>query len=164
MFHYKSKEKLSLMQMNSWLSNKRATEYAAAFMTIVVIVWILNKQVETLTPPRVRNLVYLRDLTRKRHIDRILWRDKGYCVNYLMIDEESVMHLASIIHDRHILHDTRHVSIEKQLTMFLYMIWYNAKNRTMQIKFLRSSETINKYFNDVVCVVCHIQDDFVQPP
>lgn len=37
-------------------------------------------------------------------------------------------------------------------------------NRTMQVEFLQSRKTINRYFNDVLSVVCLNSDEFVQPP
>ncbi|XP_039145569.1 protein ALP1-like [Dioscorea cayenensis subsp. rotundata] len=34
----------------------------------------------------------------------------------------------------------------------------------MRIEFLRSGETISRYFNNVLTAVCALRDDFVQPP
>lgn len=74
------------------------------------------------------------------------------------------MHLSSIMHDRQLLVDKQHVSIEEQVGIFLHIVGHNTKNRTMRIEFLRLGEIINRHFNNILRVVCTLHDDFLQPP
>lgn len=93
---------------NNWVK-----EYDVVFMTIIVIIWILNEQLKTLTPPRYKEPSLFKDLTRKWYMDHILRSIKDYYVSYLNMDVGPFMHLVLIMHDRHILHDTRQLSIEE---------------------------------------------------
>lgn len=48
---------------------------------------------------------------------------------------------------------TEIVDVEKMVAMFLHVIMHNVKNRVMQRKFVRSSETILRHFNLVLLAV-----------
>ena len=80
------------------------------------------------------------------------------------MDVGSFMHLATVMHDRHFLVDMRYVSVKEQLTICLHIVGHNMKNRTIRIEFLRSDETIGRYFNNVLLGVCALLNDLVQPP
>lgn len=106
-----------------------------------------------------------RDLTRKKkHMERVLRSSHDYCVSYLRMDVGTFMHLAFILHDKHLPLDTRHISVEEQLAMFLHIVDHNTKNRTMRIEFVRLVEMINRYFNIILRAICAIWDDFVHSP
>ena len=150
--------------MDSWISINRLKKYVAAFTVMVVVVWIINEWLGTCTTFWSKEHSVFRDWIRKRHMHCIIRSSKDYSVGYLRMDVRPFMHLALIMHDKYLLCGTKHVSIEEQLAIFLHIIGFNIKNRTMWVEFLRSGETTNRYFNDVLHVVCRIRDDFAQPP
>ncbi|XP_039119011.1 uncharacterized protein LOC120255181 [Dioscorea cayenensis subsp. rotundata] len=150
--------------MDSWVHNEYAIPLTTAFTTIVVVVAFLFEEMHEPRVSRSQQPSLFRDLTRKRHMENILIGGQDYCVSYLRMDVGSFMHLSSIIRDRHLLVDSRHVSIEEQVAIFLYIVGHNTKNRTMRIEFLQSGETISRYFNNVLRAICTLSDDFVQPP
>lgn len=94
---------------------------------MIVVIWIINEQQGMHTTPRLKEPTMFRVLTRKRHIGSILKSNKDYCVSYLKIHVKHFMHLVSIRHDRYLLCDTRHVSMEEQLAIFPHIIGYNTK-------------------------------------
>ena len=47
--------------------------------------------------------------------------------------------------------------VEEQSDMFLYIVGHKSKNIVMRVDFIRSSETIRKYFNKVLDVICIIR-------
>ena len=55
--------------------------------------------------------------------------------------------LAEIIKANGLLKDTRHAQVEEQLAMFLSIVGHKTKNRIIRIEFIRSGETVSKYFN-----------------
>ncbi|XP_039141264.1 uncharacterized protein LOC120278583 [Dioscorea cayenensis subsp. rotundata] len=150
--------------MDSWIVNDRVRSLVAVFTTVVVVVSCLIKDVHVSRPGRSKEPSMFRDLTRKKHMEHILRSGRDYCVNYLRMDVGPFMHLASIMRDKHLLRDTRHISMEEQLAMFLHIVGHNTKNRTMRIELVRSGETISRYFNCVLMVVCAVRDDFVHSP
>lgn len=150
--------------MDDWVVDKWARTLATAFTTIVVIVAFLFEDMQL---PRLSSCPQpsmFRDLTRWHHMNRILRSGCDYCVSYLSMDVGLFMHLSSMMSDKHLLMDTRHVLVEEQLVIFFHIVGHNTKNRIMRIEFVQSGETISWYFNNVLWALCAIRDDFVQAP
>lgn len=76
------------------------------------------------------------DITRKRHMEGILRDGRDYSISYLRIDIGPFLHLAFILHDKHLLIDSQHGSVEEQLAIFLNVVGNNTKNMTMRVEFL----------------------------
>ncbi|XP_039122159.1 protein ALP1-like [Dioscorea cayenensis subsp. rotundata] len=148
-------------KMDSLIVNDHVRPLIAAFTTVVVVVACQIEDVHVSRSGRSKEPSMFRDLTRKKHMERILRSGHDYCVSYLRMDVGPFMHLASIMRDKHLLQVTRHISVEEQLAMFLHIVGHNTKNRTMRIEFVRSGETISQYFNCMLRAVCAIRDDFV---
>ncbi|XLR22851.1 hypothetical protein S83_050751 [Arachis hypogaea] len=55
------------------------------------------------------------------------------------------------------LSDECHVNIPEQVIIFLIILAHHKKNRTLQVRFYRSGETISKYFNKVLTSVICVQ-------
>jgi len=50
------------------------------------------------------------------------------------------------------------------LGMFLFILGQGAGNRLAQERFQRSGETVSRYFNYVLEIVCRMSIDIIQPP
>ncbi|RYR55414.1 hypothetical protein Ahy_A06g030636 isoform B [Arachis hypogaea] len=50
-----------------------------------------------------------------------------------------------------------HVNILEQVITFLIILAHHKKNRTLQVRFYRSGETISRYFNKVLSSVIRVQ-------
>ncbi|RYR34981.1 hypothetical protein Ahy_A10g050056 [Arachis hypogaea] len=50
-----------------------------------------------------------------------------------------------------------HVGIGEQVATFLIILAHHTKNRSVQVRFYRSGETISKYFHKVLCSVLRVQ-------
>ncbi|XP_039143976.1 uncharacterized protein LOC120281121 [Dioscorea cayenensis subsp. rotundata] len=149
--------------MDNWTLNELARPLVAACTTMVVVIACLFEEMHVNKPGRSKEPSLLRDVTRKKHMERILRGGCDYAVSYLRMDVGPFLHLASIFRDKHILVDTRHVLVEEQLPIFLHVVGHNTKNRTMRVEFLRSGGRISRYFNNVLRAICAILDDFVHP-
>ncbi|XP_016196118.1 uncharacterized protein LOC107637196 [Arachis ipaensis] len=55
------------------------------------------------------------------------------------------------------LRDECRVSIPEQVITFLIILAHHKKNRTLQVRFYRSGETISRYFNKVLSSVIRVQ-------
>lgn len=69
-------------------------------------------------------------------MEHILRGSQDYCVSYLRMDVGPFIHLSSIMHDRHLLVDTSHLFVEKQVVILLHIVGHNTNNRTMRMEFL----------------------------
>jgi len=59
-------------------------------------------------------------------------------------------------------HSRRMIVIEK-VDMFLYTLVLEASNREVQERFEHSSETVSKYFNEVLRSVCLLAVELIKP-
>jgi len=48
------------------------------------------------------------------------------------------------------LRDTRNVKVEEMVAMFLHILAYDEKSRSMRTDYQRSQETISRHFNNVL--------------
>lgn len=112
----------------------------AAFTTIVVVITFVFEEIHITKPRRnVESSLYW-DLSRKKHMNHILRSGRAYYVSYLRMGIGLFMHVSQIMRDRHLLVDTRHVSIDEQLAIFLHIVGHNMKNQTVRMEFLRSGK------------------------
>ena len=51
------------------------------------------------------------------------------------------------------LRDTRNVKVEEMVAMFLHILAYDQKSRSMMTDYQRSQETISRHFNNVLGAV-----------
>jgi len=77
--------------------------------------------------------------------------------DYLWMDRGPFFNLARTLHDGGSLRDTHHMSIRKQLTMFLHILGHNAKNKVVNLHFICLRETISKYFNVVLSAIFRLR-------
>ena len=132
--------------MNNWQQNERARPLVAAFNTIVVIIAFLLEEMQLTKTVRYAKPSMFQDLTWKRHMHRILRSSQDYYTRYLRMAIGPFMHLSSIMRISHLLVDTKYVTVEEQLPLFLHIVSYNTKNRIIHIEFLCFGETIIRYF------------------
>jgi hypothetical protein len=60
--------------------------------------------------------------------------------------------------------DSRYVSVEEQLGIFLYAVSKNASNRTLQDQFQHSGEIISRHFRAVLYALTQLTCNYIRPP
>ncbi|KAL0554867.1 hypothetical protein IC582_008797 [Cucumis melo] len=60
------------------------------------------------------------------------------------------------------LSSTEIVDVEEMVAMFLHVLAHDVKNRVIQREFVRSSETVSRYFNIVLFVVVRLYEVFIK--
>jgi len=79
--------------------------------------------------------------------------------------EVHVFHaLVQKLRDKQLLADTRAVSVEEQVAIFLYALAKNASNETLQDEFQHSGETISRHFGAVLDAVTQLTCIYIRPP
>ena len=63
----------------------------------------------------------------------------------LLMDRNSYIYIRDLLLMKGLLEDSRHVSVDEKLFIFLYIIGQRAIKRNAQERFQRSGQTINKY-------------------
>ena len=77
--------------------------------------------------------------------------------DYFVILRETLMH-------RGILQNTRVMSIDEQLAVFLHTLAHNVTNRVAANWFNHSGATVSRYFHKVLDAVCKVYASYVQFP
>jgi hypothetical protein len=65
------------------------------------------------------------------------------------------------LRSRALLEDTFHVAIEEQVAMFIHCVGHHWSNRSIGFEFMRSSETVSRYFHHVLDALCILARDLI---
>ncbi|KAJ6820034.1 uncharacterized protein M6B38_398995 [Iris pallida] len=149
------------------LSNPNDPLLNAAIASIITVITIIMTLIEMEDNDRrgiAREPSLIREQWRQAHMYRILTAGPNNCVHYLRMSKGAFYGLVNILRSNGSLHDTRYVCVEEQLALFLYMLGHKSKNRVCGIEFIRSGETISRYFNKVLGAISTIRERFVRQP
>jgi hypothetical protein len=80
------------------------------------------------------------------------------------MEKEIFKATSNFLRRENLLRDTRGVSIEEQLGMFMYMISHNAYNQMLQMAFQHSGETIHQKISELFEIVPILTQRFVNLP
>ncbi|CAH9110733.1 unnamed protein product [Cuscuta epithymum] len=60
--------------------------------------------------------------------------------------------------------DSKYLSVQEQLAIFLLIISHNGRQRYAADRFQHSTDTISKYFRKILFVICSISKHIITPP
>ena len=95
----------------------------------------------------------------EKNRDRMAYLKNLYCgqdsdtINLLRMSKDVFFNLCTKLHSMHALRDTWHCSVEEQVATFLQTVGHKKKNRDKNFHFSRSTETISRYFNEVLYAI-----------
>ncbi|KAI5334785.1 hypothetical protein L3X38_024918 [Prunus dulcis] len=97
-------------------------------------------------------------------MNRMIYETDRRCVDELRMDLHTFSKLCSMLRATGRLHDTRNVSVDEMVAVFLNVLAHHKKNRVIQNDFYRSGETISRYFNAVLEAVLCLQNELLKTP
>ncbi|XP_020266116.1 uncharacterized protein LOC109841566 [Asparagus officinalis] len=101
-------------------------------------------------------------VSRARHISRVFNGFNESCRSYVRMRPHAFEKLVSIMRYTGLLQDSRDVKVEEQLPMFLNILGHKTKNRIVRSHFIRSGETVSKYFNKCLEAVGHLRGRYMK--
>ena len=60
--------------------------------------------------------------------------------------------------------DSKHLSVEEKITIFLITISHNLRNRLLKNRFQHSCQSIHKYFHRVIVAMVSFSREMITPP
>ena len=87
---------------------------------------------------------------REEYINSILHGTEINCVNQLRMKPIAFHHLCHILTEGEHVHPTIHMSVTKQVLIFLHIIGHNVRFHVMGSRIYRSTETVYRYFKVVL--------------
>ncbi|CAL5382364.1 unnamed protein product [Camellia sinensis] len=97
------------------------------------------------------------------HLNRLVRNNDKDCHEQLRMNRHTFMRLCALIRTKGV-PDSKHVVLEEKVAMFLFVLGHHHKNRTVKFNFMRSGETVSKYFNEVLKVVLQLQGVLLKTP
>ena len=87
---------------------------------------------------------------REHCINNILHRSERHCVSQIRMKPIAFHKLCNILIERELIWQTAHVSIRKQILMFLHIIVHNVRFHVVGCRFHKLIEIVHRYFRIVL--------------
>jgi hypothetical protein len=97
-------------------------------------------------------------------IHETLTGHEALCKRRFHMEREIFQALVHRLRENDLLKDSRYVSVEEQLGIFLYAISKNASNTTLQDIFQHSGETISRHFRSVLDALTQLTCNYIRLP
>jgi hypothetical protein len=82
----------------------------------------------------------------------------------LRLEKHTFFLLRDALCERNLLKDTKRMTVDEQLVMFLHTIGHNVRNRVIQDRYQHSGEPISRHFNKVLDAICGLRDVCITDP
>ncbi|XP_052623631.1 uncharacterized protein LOC122196073 [Lactuca sativa] len=89
-------------------------------------------------------------MTGHEYTLELLHRNRLQCVEVLRMSHDSFVRLCAHFRANYSLKDSKHVSVEEKMVMFLMMIGHNQRYVIIKQRFQHSKQTIHKFFYEVL--------------
>ncbi|KAL3538056.1 hypothetical protein ACH5RR_001422 [Cinchona calisaya] len=99
-----------------------------------------------------------------QYLLRYVSENDATCISQLHMDKQTFTILCEMGRDVGGLRDTRNITLEEIVAMFVYVLAHHKKNRTVAHKFLRSGETVSRHVNQCLLVVLKLHRMLVKTP
>ncbi|TXG57648.1 hypothetical protein EZV62_015477 [Acer yangbiense] len=113
----------------------------------------------------LRRHLYVLDIVVNRQIvHELIYKSDGTCLDQLRINMLAFTKLCTMLENRGGLRASRYLQIDEQVVMFLHILACHVKNRVIKFKFMRSGETVSKYFHNVLYSVIRLHEELLKRP
>ncbi|RWR86423.1 putative nuclease HARBI1 [Cinnamomum micranthum f. kanehirae] len=105
-----------------------------------------------------------RQMTKRHNVGEAMVENVGRMADALdRMSIDCFMLLANELKRRKFMKDSRLVSVEEQLAIFLFTVGHSQRNRVMQNRLQHSGETISRYFNQTLDAVLKLSKYYLKP-
>ena len=113
----------------------------------------------------LRRHLYVLDIATNRQIvHELVYESDATCVAQLRVNRLAFTNLCTMLESRGGLRASKYLQIDEQVAMFFHIISHHIKNRVIKSQFMRSRETVSKYFNDVLYSVIRLHEKLLKKP
>ena len=101
---------------------------------------------------------------KESYMSDILYRGDACCVHNIRMRPFAFYALCRILGENNLLQETIHISIRKQVLIFLHAIGHNVRFRVVDGRFCRSVETVHYYFKHFFRAVLQLYKHVISLP
>ncbi|KAL8541982.1 hypothetical protein ACS0TY_003006 [Phlomoides rotata] len=127
-----------------------------------LILWMKKRLVRNRNPRRFSLLDQIPG--QMRNMRDLVERSDEACKNMLRMDRLAFVRLCTLLQTVGGLRNSRHVSIQEKVAMFLTILGHHTKNRVVKFQFRRSGQTVSKHFHAVLRSVLKLHSSFLVQP
>ncbi|KAM6577251.1 hypothetical protein CsatB_029088 [Cannabis sativa] len=113
---------------------------------------------------RSKEKVHRSILTGANFLNELIQGHPRGCYDLLRMNISCFLRLANEMKTRGLLNDSRMVSVEEQLAIFIFTLAHNERSRVVQNRFQHSGETISRHFNKCLKACVRLGKHYLTPP
>ena len=138
----------------------------AAILTSVAFVLLMEVALlRKLQRRQLRRAPYVNHAAEREHyINSILHGSERHCVSQIRMKPIAFHQLCDILIEGDHIRPTVHMSIRKQVLIFLHIIGYNVRFRVIGSRFHRPTKTAHRYFKVVFRVILKLYRVLIRLP
>lgn len=102
--------------------------------------------------------------SRRDVLDSIISASDSHCIWELRMCRNTFAHLCEVLRVRGGLVQLGQGTVEEQVAVFLNILAHHTKNRSIQVRFSRSGQTISRYCHRVLAAVLRLHSDLLAKP
>ena len=80
------------------------------------------------------------------------------------MEKHEFLSLCHMFREKRWLVDSKHLSVEENMVVFLMTISHNLRNLLLKNRFQHSCQTIHKYFHEVLVAMVSFSREMITPP
>lgn len=115
-------------------------------------------------PSSSRKPIHTSKLSGACRVNEILTGHESLSKRNFRMEAGVFQTLVHKLREKQLLADSRFISVEEKVAIFLYALAKNASNETLQYEFQHSGETISRYFGEVLDAVTQLTCIYIRPP
>lgn len=105
-----------------------------------------------------------RNIQRHEYLSRLYYGSDTSSISMIRMKRVTFFKLCDCLRERNLLHDTLNVTLEEQVAVFLHIVGHNVRNRVVGHNFMRSGETVSRYFNEVLRAIGELRRELIRRP
>ena len=86
------------------------------------------------------------------------------CYDLFRMNKDVFGLFCGVLKEKNLLKNSRYLSVEEQVAMFLFIIGHNERHRVVAERFQHSISTTSHYFRKVLKAVCRLSKELITPP
>ena len=126
--------------------------------------FVLTTIQDSSQPSSSKNLIHTSKLLGAERVHEILTGHKSLSKRNFRMEVSVFQALVNKLREKQLLADSRAISVEEKVAIFLYALARNASNETLQYEFQHSGETISRHFGAVLDAITQLTCVYIRPP
>lgn len=102
-------------------------------------------------------------LSGREFVNEILNGSGTVCFDLFRMRKPCFVRFCNELKEKNYLSDSRDVFVEEKVAMFLFIIGHSVRHRVVANRFQHSTETVSRYFKEVLRAVCRLGKELIRP-